>query len=166
MGRSFLLVLVGFSLLVSENAFSEEDPHVSQSPSEVESLGRFESIRATEEHVYGYVVELWRESGKVFGLFAHFEGPPEPTSRSLFAPVQLGDSGELKFSTHGNSYRYSFTGSLHQGELEGVLDSSVIGRGDLPVKSESLSFGKGEATYWGIPVDYAAWRNKWERILE
>ena len=155
-----------FFLLSPVNVLPADEPPVPQSQRAVEALGVFESIRATEAHVYGYIIALWRESGSVFGLLSHYEGPPEPASRSIIPPVRLADSGEFKFSSMGNYYRYSFSGLLSESELKGVMESAVIGRDDLPTRSERVSLRRKETTHQEIPAGYIGWRKKWESVLK
>ena len=160
-----LLSLVGFFHFGSVACVSADEPSVPGNPSAVEALGLFASTRATQEHVYGYVLQLWRDSGKVFGLLSVYEGPPEAMSRSIIAPVALADTGELNFSSSGKHFRYSFSGLLSQNGLEGVVETSVIGREDQRTISERVSLSRDATAFLEIPAGYKVWREKWEKIL-
>ena len=42
--------------------------------SQVNAVGAFSNMRYTEEHAYGYIVELWRAEDCLFGLFLSSSG--------------------------------------------------------------------------------------------
>ena len=160
-------VLLGPAVFLLDPArgVSADELAAPQSRHAVEALGLFHRVRATEEHVYGFSIGLWRDSGEVFGLFSHYEGPPEPVYRGIIRPVELGDSGELSFSLSGSYLRYSFSGTLSGNELEGTLESSWIGREDLPSTTEQVSLARNPKGYQATPESYHQWLRKWEKIL-
>ncbi len=79
--------------------------------------------------------------------------------------MELGDSGELSFSLSGSYLRYSFSGTLSGNALEGTLESSWIGREDLPSTTEQVSLARNPKGYQATPERYHQWLRKWEKIL-
>lgn len=101
----------------------------------------------------------------MFGLFSHYDGPPEPVYRGIIHPVYLGDSGELSFSLVGSYLRYSFSGTLSGNDFKGTLESSWSGREDLPSTTEQVSLARNPMGYHSTPESYHQWLRKWEKIL-
>ena len=55
-------------------------------------------MRYTEEHAYGYTVQLWREGASVFGLFLASEGLAGDTPTGLLDDLKYDPrSGKLSF---------------------------------------------------------------------
>ena len=51
-------------------------PVFAQNPDRpIRAIGNFSNMRYTEEHAYGYAVELWRDGDSAIGLFLVSEGP-------------------------------------------------------------------------------------------
>lgn len=99
-------------------------------------MGEFSNVRHTAEHAYGYSVQLWRESDKVFGLFTAASGPATDVPCGLLEDVRFDPAtGALSFTaklsvatiylgkgrqepTHD---RFTFKGTLRDNALAGVL---------------------------------------------
>ena len=77
-----------------------------QQPSQpaVSVVGRFTNMRYTDEHAYGYAVELWRHENAMLGLFLASEGLQGDTPAGLLEKVSFSTktgaiSFEVKLST-------------------------------------------------------------------
>ena len=81
-----LVASIGAALLMLPIAFmgQETAPRVSV-------VGHFTNMRFTEEHAYGYAVELWRHGDSLLGLFLASEGLQGDTPTGLLE--------DLKFDT-------------------------------------------------------------------
>jgi hypothetical protein len=64
----------------------------------VSPVGVFSSVRSTQEHAYGYSVQLWKDDGRLFGLFSAFDGPVGDAPVGLIDDVQYNSKdGKLHF---------------------------------------------------------------------
>ena len=64
----------------------------------IQKVGVFSNIRYTEEHAYGYSVELWKTPGCVFGLFLSAYGLAGDTPTGLLERVIFDEkTGALSF---------------------------------------------------------------------
>jgi hypothetical protein len=63
----------------------------------IQLIGQFSDMRYTEEHAYGYAVELWRAGGCVFGLLENSEGLAGDTPAGLLTDVRYTPGGPLSF---------------------------------------------------------------------
>ena len=85
---------IAAALLMLPTAFTGQDiePPVSV-------IGYFSNMRFTEEHAYGYSVELWRQSGDtLLGLFFSSEGLQGDTPTGLLEDVKFDmKTGKLSF---------------------------------------------------------------------
>jgi hypothetical protein len=80
-------------LLMLPTAFAGQD---SEPP--VSVIGYFSNMRFTEEHAYGYSVELWRRRDTFLGLFFASEGLQGDTPTGLLEDVKFDTkTGELSF---------------------------------------------------------------------
>src|SRR5579864_5407724 len=69
-----------------------------QAPRRIIFAGEFSNMRYTEEHAYGYTVQLWREGVAVFGLFLASEGLAGDTPTGLLDDLKYDPrSGKLSF---------------------------------------------------------------------
>ena len=61
-------------------------------------IGEFSSMKFTEEHAYGYTVQLWQQGHQVFGFFESSEGLAGDTPIGILDEVQFDPrSGSLSF---------------------------------------------------------------------
>jgi hypothetical protein len=95
-------------------------------------VGEFSNMRYTEEHAYGYSVQLWREDATVFGLFLASQGLAGDTPTGLLDDLKYdARSGKLSFKarlTMGIDARqqpthdlFGFDGALSARAASGVL---------------------------------------------
>src|ERR1700687_2901591 len=103
-----------------------------QVPRPITFVGEFSNMRYTEEHAYGYSVQLWREGATVFGLFLASEGLAGDTPTGLLDDLKYDSrSGRLSFRaklTMGLDARqqpshdlFEFDGKLNTRAVSGVL---------------------------------------------
>jgi hypothetical protein len=89
-------------------------------------------MRYTEEHAYGYILQLWREGTAVFGLFLASEGLAGDTPTGMLDDLKYDQrSGKLSFKaklTMGIDARnqpshdlFEFDGTLGAAAASGVL---------------------------------------------
>src|ERR1700676_1014299 len=73
---------------------------LAQAPRPISFVGEFSNMRYTEEHAYGYTIQLWREGAAVFGLFLASEGLAGDTPTGLLDDLKYdARSGKLSFKT-------------------------------------------------------------------
>ncbi len=111
-------------------------------------VGSYSNMSYTEEHAYGYTVELWRSADCLFGFFLSSSGLmgntptgqieninyDEKTSTISFsARLTEGlilSSATLELSFFPSQDVYEFTGVLHEESLRGTLRHII--KNDLP----------------------------------
>ncbi|HEV7365229.1 MAG TPA: hypothetical protein VGN76_05250 [Gemmatimonadales bacterium] len=65
----------------------------------IHPVGAFSNMRFTEEHAYGYTVNLWRAGKCLFGLFEASEGLSSDTPTGLLKPARHAAApGKLEFT--------------------------------------------------------------------
>ena len=89
----------------------------------VRAVGEFSDMRYTEEHAYGYAVQLWRADAEMFGLFLASNGLAGDTPTGRIEDLQLDrDTGKLHFyarlPVHGILV---FDGTLSDGVITGEV---------------------------------------------
>ncbi len=132
--RFSLAPICGFAaLLALPLSASAQKP----APPAVAVVGSFSNMRYTEEHAYGYAVELWRHEKSLIGMFLASEGLAGDTPTGLIENVEYNArTGALSFQarlTTGVVYSkehdgvpsrdlFRFTGYLKGSRLRGRLD--------------------------------------------
>jgi hypothetical protein len=82
------------ALLSTTRSASGQDPD-----RPIRSMGEFSNMRFTEDHAYGYEVELWRDRESVIGLFFASEGPQGDTPTGLIENVKFNPrTGAISFT--------------------------------------------------------------------
>ena len=72
--------------------------HAENSDRPIRVIGEFSNVRHTEEHAYGYAVELWRDGDSVIGLFLVAEGLEGDTPTGILQNVRFDSrTGALSF---------------------------------------------------------------------
>jgi hypothetical protein len=103
-----------------------------QGPRPLTFVGEFSNMRYTEEHAYGYSVQLWREGAAIFGLFLASQGLAGDTPTGLLDDLKYDPrSGQLSFKaklTMGVDARqqpshdlFEFDGKLGAAAVSGIL---------------------------------------------
>jgi hypothetical protein len=99
-----------------------------QAPRPIIFAGEFSNMRYTEEHAYGYSVQLWREGATVFGLFLASQGLAGDTPTGLLDDLKYdARSGKLSFRTKltmGIDARQQPTHDLF--EFDGTLTAQAV----------------------------------------
>ena len=66
---------------------------------QVDFIGSYSQLKETGEHVYGYILELWRDGSAVVGLWSRAEGQPADFPAVLVTDVQWDEAkGSLRFT--------------------------------------------------------------------
>ena len=150
----------------------------------IHPVGAFSNMRFTEEHAYGYTVELWKAESCLFGLFEASEGLAGDTPTGLLKPVRPdAATGKLSFATKltmgvtkpkdGADWvpsrdGFDFTGRLGPSALQGRLTHSDQFRPEVKAPSENivLSRSKEQQEIMIQAASYGEWRKQAEAILQ
>jgi len=97
----------------------------------ISAIGEFSNMRYTEEHAYGYAVELWRDGGSIIGLFLAAEGPQGDSPTGMLE--------NIKFNSHTGAL--SFTAKLTIGVA--FLPGWPAGALERPVRVYRHAEGRG-----------------------
>ena len=140
-----------------------------QAPRPITFVGEFSNMRYTEEHAYGYTVQLWREGTTVFGLLLASEGLAGDTPTGLLDDLKYDPrSGKLSFKanlTMGIDARqqpshdlFEFDGTLSARAVSGVLKRASA--------SERVSLRKLQPdAALPQPRTYDEWKRQADEIL-
>src|SRR5438046_1449435 len=85
------VLLPALTIVAMLNAFAQS------STASIAFVGEFSNMRFTDEHAYGYGVELWRQGDTLFGLFSASEGLAGDTPTGMLEDVKF-DSRTRKLS--------------------------------------------------------------------
>ena len=149
----------------------------------IQPVGAFSNMRFTEEHAYGYTVELWQAQKCLFGLFESSEGlagdtptgmlnhihHDRPSGRLIFeARLTMGIT-KPKNATDWVPSRdlFQFSGHLSDRVLRGKLTQSDRLRPELSsVKQDIiLPLSKPQQESMIQAATYGEWRKQAESIL-
>jgi hypothetical protein len=140
-----------------------------QAPRPITFVGEFSNMRYTEEHAYGYSIQLWREGAAVFGLFLASEGLAGDTPTGLLDNLKYDPrSGKLSFKaklTMGVDARQQPSHDLFEfdGKLGGRAVSGVLKRG---AASERINLRKlPPDAALPHPRTYDEWKRQTDEIL-
>ncbi len=89
----------------------------------VHAIGEFSDVHYTEEHAYGYAVQLWRADDEIFGLFLASDGLAGDTPTGRLQNVRF-DRGTGKLHFHARVPVHGllvFDGILSGDEMAGEL---------------------------------------------
>ncbi|HTD43877.1 MAG TPA: hypothetical protein VK687_06830 [Bryobacteraceae bacterium] len=140
-----------------------------QAPRPITFAGEFSNMRYTEEHAYGYTLQLWREGATVFGLFLASEGLAGDTPTGLLDDLKYDPrSGKLSFKaklTMGVDARlqpshdlFEFDGTLGKAAVSGVLKRAAV--------SERINLRKLEPNAaLPQPRTYDEWKRQTDEII-
>lgn len=149
----------------------------------IAAVGAFSNMRFTEEHAYGYTVELWRAGKCLFGLFGSSEGLSGDTPTGMLTGLRHdAATGKLLFAArltmgvtkpkNGTDWvpsreRFEFNGHLGPGALKGKLTQSDQLRPELtPVEQDIvLRLSKQQQESMIEAATYGEWRKQAELIL-
>lgn len=76
--------VIAVAVLIAVCPWDANRPLALQPPATVEHLGDYAQLRETGEHVYGYVLQLWKDGTAIAGLWSIASGEPAdfPTVRA------------------------------------------------------------------------------------
>jgi hypothetical protein len=150
----------------------------------IHPVGAFSNMRFTEEHAYGYRVDLWRAGKCRFGLFEASEGLSGDTPTGLLQPVRYDPAtGKLGFAarlTMGitkpkdrtdwvpSRASFAFAGHLGTSALKGKLSRSDQLRPELRTVTEdiALPLSKEPQEFMIQAGNFGEWRTQAEAILQ
>jgi len=144
-------------------------------------LGEFSNMEFTEEHAYGYTVQLWRQGDRVFGFLEASEGLAGDTPIGKLEEVKFEPrSGTLSFKaklTIGLAFAESgrqqpsrdlleFRGNLERAALVGALKRWDMLRPNAnPVASQVRLQRRGNERMIQART-YAEWKKAADEILK
>jgi hypothetical protein len=156
--------------------------------SPITPVGAFSNMRYTEEHAYGYIVELWRAEDCVFGLFFSSAGlmGDTPTGRlediaydkgtrslSFKARVTMGII-PASTAVGSNSWVpsrdvYNFSGVLEKDSLRGALSHEILnypGKRVFSSEEVSLPLSSDETRGMAEYRTFSAWQAYADMVLD
>jgi len=149
----------------------------------ITAVGTYMDMRFTEEHAYGYSVELWRQGDTLFGFLLYSEGLAGDTPTGMLEDVSYDPkSGSLSFSArltiglfsnreyHGVPSRdvFRFKGRLTKGRLKGEMErSNALTPDELPTKEKlTLKHDGEQSSEMKHLKDYGNWTSFSSKILK
>jgi hypothetical protein len=153
-----------------------------QANQQVVFLGTFSNMQYTEEHQYGFEVELWRAGDSIIGHFFHSAGLTGDAPTGLLEKVKYSPkSGELNFETRltmGQHYckihkgvpsrdLYRFKGTLGEKNLVGEVETINILDENQSMGTDKLNLYKSERldTFKSELSTYSKWEEYSKIIL-
>ena len=172
--------LICFFALLSTGAALPASAQDSDRP--IRAIGEFSNMRYTEEHAYGYTIELWRDGDSVIGLLLVSEGLQGDTPTGVLENVRFDSrTGALSFTAKltigvvllpGGRQEptrdlFEFSGTLKATVLTGTLKRSDARQPSRPGSRERVQL----KTRPGRPVmfpagSYAEWKRQADEILK
>ncbi len=142
-------------------------------------VGEFTNMRFTEEHAYGYAVQIWRQADTLFGLFMASEGLQGDTPTGLLDDITFDpQTGALAFTTKltigiaflGGTWvpsrdLFEFRGTLQRLTLIGTLTRWDRLHPAAPPTIERVRLQKQPSTLMIQPASYGAWTQWADWIL-
>lgn len=150
----------------------------------IQPVGAFSNMRFTEEHAYGYTVDLWRAGKCLFGLFEASEGLSGDTPTGLLNPVRHdAATGKLAFAArltmgvtkpnNGTDWvpsrdSFAFNGHLGTRALKGRLSRSDQLRPELRAVDQDMVLprSKQQQEFMIQAGNFGEWRKQAEAILQ
>ena len=142
MHRLLALLLVFVSTGVSLPAFAQNPGQA------IHPVGEFSNMQFTEEHAYGYAVQLWRSGNSLIGVLLVSEGLQGDTPTGMLENIKFNlRTGKLSFTARLTTGMTYFDGRSEPSrdlfEFSGVLETTVL-TGTL--KRTDLSVGSDRVT--------------------
>ncbi len=172
--------------LLTFSAFAEDCTQGLKPDAPISPVGAFSNMRYTEEHVYGYIVELWRADECVFGLLFSSAGlmgdtpagrleniSYDKTTRGISFTARL-TMGIVPASTATSSPWvpskdiYNFKGTLEKDTLSGNLSheiSNYPGKQVASAEELSLPLSPDETRGMSDYRIFSAWQAYAELLL-
>ena len=156
-------------------------PAFAQDPGRpIRALGEFSNVRYTEEHAYGYAVELWRDGDSAIGLFLASAGLQGDTPTGLMENVKMDwRTGALSFTARlttgaivsGGRQEpsrdlFEFSGTLNAAALTGTLRRSDPRQSVRPASREHVRLQLQPQAPMLSAASYAEWKRQVDEILK
>lgn len=183
--RTRMLIATVLALLAFHSTAAECTQSLKAS-SPVTAIGAFSNMRFTEEHAYGYIVELWRAEDCVFGLFLSSSGLMGDTPTGRIENISYDKStqrisfdarltmGVIPASAAPSSRwipskdAYRFSGVLGKESLDGTLSHEILNYpSEQAPSSEKLSLPRTNDETIGMPDHhtFSEWKTYAESVL-
>ena len=175
----FLMAVSGTGTLRAQQADCSAMPDSTP----IQQVGSFSNMRFTEEHAYGYTIDLWRAGKCLFGLLEVAQGLVGDTPTGALSPLQYNQTaGSLVFAaklTTGvtkpknatdwvpSRELFQFSGHLGARALKGKLERWEKLQPELPSMEEEvvLPLSRQQQEFMIPAVSYGEWRKQAELIL-
>jgi hypothetical protein len=143
-------------------------------------IGEFSNLRYTEEHAYGYAVQLWRDVDSAIGLFFASEGLQGDTPTGVLENVRFDSrTGRLSFTAKltigvvllpGGGQEpsrdlFEFSGTLKSTVLTGSLTRSDPRQPSRPGSRELVQLKRRPQATMVPAGSYAEWKRQADEIL-
>jgi hypothetical protein len=172
-----LLIIVGIAAVggVGSELFAQDTARP------IRAIGEFSSMRYTEEHAYGYAVELWRDGDSVIGLFLVSESLQGDTPTGMLENVRFETrTGALSFTAkltigvavlpggrqEPSRDLFEFSGNLKAAVLTGTLKRSDLWRPSRPGPRERVQLKIQPQAAMPPAATYAEWQRQADEILK
>lgn len=169
-------LLVYMCLAVLSPAYAQ----VNQASVPIEMVGDFSSMQFTDEHQYGYEIELWRQGNKFFGLFNASAGLTGDTPTGLLEKISFEpSSGKLSFTaklTTGMTFPngketpshdlFEFSGTLKAPSISGELKQRNMLFPASEPQIERIELRQQPIDSNAQPKTYAEWQQQTDKILK
>ena len=138
----------------------------------VAALGKFQKWRFSQEHQYGYEVDLWEQGDRRFGLLLVGDGLAGDTPTGMLEDVEFdAHTGKLSFSarlTTGLHYCrehdgvasrdvFRFSGVLSKSDLTGKIQHSDALHPGEAARTEHVTLRRAAAELT-VPASYVEWK--------
>ena len=161
--------------------------HTTDSPAcaggKVEPIGAFTNMRFTEEHAYGYTVELWRDGDRLFGFLMVSEGLAGDTPTGLLEDVNYDQAthrlafrarlsmGLFYDKTHNGAPSqdvFRFKGILRKDEVTGSVEHTNMLTPEASPQREDVVLKHSAEQSGDMPVyeNYEGWKRVADEILK
>lgn len=144
-------------------------------------IGEFSNLRYTEEHAYGYSVQLWKKGDQLLGLLLVAEGSAEDIPIGLLDAVGFqASTGRLSFQaklTTGvvllaggrqepSRDLFEFSGTLHGDTLSGEMKRmDMLHPGVKPLSKRLLLRNTSGEMMTRLATTYADWKRSTDQLL-
>lgn len=163
--------------------FAETNISIKESSNTFVYLGSFSNMEYTEEHQYGFEVDLWRVGRTLFGHFFHSEGLIGDAPTGLLENIKyFPETGELSFEaklTMGiqsvkdhkwvpSRNKYEFLGKIRGEDLTGILTEKDGLHNDEIIKTLKIKLirDKEEEKILSDIKTFEEWKNYSNMILK
>ncbi len=103
-----------------KNTLNRIDPEGEILPLREPVVGTYSNIRYTQEHAYGYLVDLWRQGDRIVGIFSFTDGAQADFDTGTLDNVTYDPpTGALAFESYAGMFQFS--GTLMEKAVSGRL---------------------------------------------